>query len=315
MKKGFSFIEVIIALALVSVILGVLFNTFFSIYRASSVVENVAQQDSSLFVVYHQMHKDFAGVSVPFLSLVQYLNQKKKDKKDKEKALEKGQQEKVEEAPVKPIKRIFSYNQQKNNMKELSFITTQPILVYEQAKNIQPKARFLRVTYSFIEHPEKKGVYALYRKEHMQLNVSEETKQEKGILVADNIKSLSCEFHYPIFKKDEKNKKEWVMVELKKTDRWQSDELLEDVSKTVLLPQFMTVSVTLWDIDQKEEQKYSFECTVQAYDVVVDILKGMAMIEEKEEVQKDTEGTKETKKSNLPLAQIKLGAKGKTINT
>ena len=182
--------------------------------------------------------------------------------------------------------------------KFVNFINTNPFQVWGQKR-----ARFVRVLYSLVKDKKNsKGdrtVYKLFRKETS--DIKNETFKEPEIinrkkpehpirthLVAKNIKELFIEYTMP---KTEEQKKQDYREEEKefKTFVWgkEKETKSKNFEQKNIVPQYVSIRVTFWDDDFKEEN--TFQC-------MFPIFSYKEQIEKKDDKKKD--GAPNKKESN-----------------
>ena len=207
MKAGFTLIELVLAFAFSSILLTLLFTSFNQINRTVVTTEDLIEMNTRLNLFQNQFQKDISGAFVP----VQGLPEKKEEapkndieqKKEKPPTPTKDKKEKP-----KPLKEVFYSANKSDQLNELTFISNNPVRVYEYAKNTPPKPRIVRVVYRLIADKDKKGSYKLMRQEGTQLDFASykpnASKPIRAFELVENIKSFNIEYQAPIPKKEEK---------------------------------------------------------------------------------------------------------------
>ena len=327
MKAGFTLIELILAFMFSSIILTVLFNSFFQINRSSLLTEDIIDMNTRMLIMQNQFEKDLSGAFVPVQGIVE---KKKEEEKPKDEVAQKKEKAEVpkKEKP-KPVNDIFYSANKGDSLNELTFISNNPMRVYEYAENAQVKPCVVRIVYRLVPDPKKKGSFILTRQEGTELDFAQykknATKPIKAYELADNIKSLSIEFTAPITKeekkeptketkdkkepvkeKKEKKKAEPVPFETKK--EWRSNELREKKPETSQLPQFVTIKLILWDNQYENERTFTFNYKIAAFGQ--DLVKVKPEEEQKEEKSQATKKTAAQQERYRPtIAELKSSIK------
>ena len=287
LRKGFSLVELLIALALSSVIM-------LGLVQANRNAARLLQEAQSLLVVnrqvallYNQLERDITGCT-PYAKPVAYVKERPKKKEESEKGAveEKKEPEKpdAEKEDKKKEKEQFvsscalepfedaTYrigDKKWQQTKKISFITTTPLEVYEQDHE-----RMVRVGYELVYDKKlsspQKSVHTLYRLQTDELeNITfkedeqKKTKPVSKVVVANHIKQFSLEAAYD---KKPPQKKEGAPAEPVaeetpeqiKVFTWGEEEEKEK-SKT-LFPDHFSANIELWDADLN--RSYSFVCTL-----------------------------------------------------
>jgi hypothetical protein len=316
-RSGFTLIEFILALLFSAIILTTLFTSFFQLTRSTSIAEDVIDVDTRIAVITHQLEKDLSGCFVPIQALMQ--EPKKEEKKaeeaeavkkekaqEKKKAEEAGKEKEKEKVKIKQLKDVF-YSANKNEfLNELTFITNNPMRVYEHAKNAFVKPRIVRVVYRLIPHKEKKDIFILLRQEGAELDFGAYKKEGKirSYEIADNIKSIKIEFKIPKIEEKEKKeteaqkppaKEEKKPIVYETLKEWRSNEIQEKKKNQSLLPHFITITITLWDNEHEQERSVQLNISLVAFGQ--DVIKKPGMPTEKTEPKKEEEKKEAEKKA------------------
>jgi len=317
MKKGFSLIELVIALAISSGIAVTLFQIYNQTTRLLTHVDSMVSADLNVVTFYNRFEKDVTGAFVPVigdLDLARKVLEKHEGVLRTQSVApvagqgEKGKQPQPEK--VKPVtlgdiqvKKLFVYESTKNNLSLFSFITCNPLEVYKQLK-----PRIARVSYSL--QKDDKGRFNLLRRESDKLGLKY-AKAGRPYILLRNIRSLKLVFlaTEPEKKKaekteednkkvqpgqkaapiEEKNKEEEKKPKpLKEYDSWPIKE--EDKEPMRDLPEFVKISLVYYDSFEDRDQKYEFMMPVFNYKgPSEDILKAPLMVQER--IKKDEDET------------------------
>lgn len=255
MKKfGFTLIELIISMAISSMMIIILFTSFFQVNKTVQSVDTMISIDSRAVVLQNQFEMDISGAFVPDITEIKEKKTEPLTKTTKEKAAaekEIAEKKEQEQKPKKLEKAFYSINQNKI-LKELTFITCNPLQIYGQTK-----PRMARVTYRLKEDKQIKGSYSLFRQESAQIIYG----AEKNVIeyeVVNNIKELLISY---FIIPDEKGK------EAKPVNEWKSDESKKQEKETTpKIPQYVTVKVNFWDNDRHlKDQLFEFKYMIYSF--------------------------------------------------
>jgi prepilin-type N-terminal cleavage/methylation domain-containing protein len=221
MKRGFSLIEFIIAMAIASGLALLLFNSLNQSTQTLKMVESIATVDINVVSFYDRFERDISGAFIPVIgdpdladrTFMQRLEKQQKDALAKQNAQAQGAggQAKAPQVNIKPekpvslrdiqLKKPFVYEEEGQNLKTFSFITCNPFAVYGPAK-----PRMARVSYTLKHDPIDKDNYALWRRQSDKL-AFESDKESREYVIMRHIKSLRLELLAPP-QKDENKKDE-----------------------------------------------------------------------------------------------------------
>ena len=212
MQKGFSLIEVTFGLLISSMIALILFESLSQTNGILSRVVSVSSIERRVALMQQQFETDFSGMFPPRII----------EKDDDEEAGDQGKDEKKEK-PSPPKKEDKKEKEQENAFKTfsfesdergfvkiLSFVTTNPLSVYQQ-----PSPRAVRVAYRVIADPENQGKLLLIRQESEELSLKKfeaATKKEtiksgqepiRSYEIARDIENIKFEFFVEKIEKKE----------------------------------------------------------------------------------------------------------------
>ena len=276
MKSGFTLIELSIGLLLSSIIGTALYSGFFVTNRVVESADNFISLDFRSALIENQLDKDLAGIFVPEESDVVTTSTNKKDSQEKNKTTESKKEVKpVEEKPVKPIDKIFySMNGSGGSLNVLTFITNNPIKVYEKAANVKPKSRMVRIAYRLIPQEDNPKAFSLVRQESSEFDFNafdlKSSKPIRGYELARDIKNITVEYNFPVQKsppptaKQEKplaDKQEKPKPEYKMVKTWG----LEPNTEQPKIPQFIKFICEFWDNKEQREQVITFNYEIQTF--------------------------------------------------
>jgi len=266
MKSGFILLEIIIAIALGSLIGLAVFSTFFQVNRAYNTADRVIAFDVRATTVQHQLERDISGAFVPFVvegqkTVTTVTQVTVKDKTGTKIAQKKEQEKEVQE---KPLDKAFYVELQDNLLALFSFITSNPMHVYGKQK-----PRIARVTYSLVPEKQRGGgekTYTLFRQESSDLLFKKlKEKGERGSELVMRVGRMSLEFTAKPAKqkednqkkKDEKEKEQEAKYETFST--WGPQEIKKLKRE---LPNIVTTTITFWDVPRKRKKKFVFKTAI-----------------------------------------------------
>lgn len=291
MKKGFSLLSIMLALAVGSILGGLLMQTLWQLGFSLKKVVNISSVDTRISVVQNLFEKELAGAFIPRLTLIDRKSEEETENKKSDEAKVANKPPAPSKKPKKVIPpKVFLSKNSGNDLEMLTFITCNPLEVYNNAK-----CRRVRVMYTIRPDNKLPGTFELYRQESSnimnikQFNTDGEGKQIKGFVVIDGIKSISTEFlalpvpekekqpvekakgSLPPKKTPEEPKKEkederkefvkmvvWDVEEQRKKEKQQEPPQDQEVQKLPLVPQFIKMKITLFGHENKQEHTFSF---------------------------------------------------------
>ena len=241
-RRGFSLIEVMIALMITSMLLAGLFATIYQVGFMQRSVETIVSADERAAIILHQMERDIMGVFIP----EQIHKIIKKEDEDSKKGIDK----------------VFYGTQKEKQLELLTFITNNPLELYLKIKNVKPKPRVARVLYRLVPEKGHKNSFTLTRQEGQKLSFKEYKKDAKGSLRPFNILEglASCSITYFKLegaKKGEESKKN----NYKKLNHWPEKETA-DKKKTITLPAYVELKIELWDNAYENKKSFSMQIPI-----------------------------------------------------
>jgi prepilin-type N-terminal cleavage/methylation domain-containing protein len=216
---GFTLIELIIAIALSSIVSVVLINALYQMSRFRMMVDERVYVYSHAAIIQQQMERDITSAFIPDLIKTSTKSQEQAgtnqaggDKKAGESDSEKSNTQKQETNSVEQgeseQKKFFYGVKSAENFELLTCITTSPLPVYWGTKSGSPRARIARVLYRLQRDSERPDSYILYRQEGAQLDFA--SYQESGarnFVLAKDIKSMTVTYEAEIRKKESEQDK------------------------------------------------------------------------------------------------------------
>jgi type II secretory pathway component PulJ len=309
-------IEVLIALALSSIIIFGMMQNYNNVMRYLNRVREILNDDRKTCLLFNQIERDFSTAFIPPL-LEQIKPEKeaeKKEEKQEGESQKKPEDKEKQESQRREKLKIYFMAQCNDNelpkklngqrcypFKSVSFINTNPLQVYGQKR-----IRVARVLYELvIDKAHSKGEilsYKLYRKEAEDLenfkakeDELESTKDRKKVvrthLVADGIKDMFLQYVYRAYKKkDDKKTSEKQEIEELLLDVWGIDK-----KETYgVIPCSVNLVISFWD------EKFTKSMTMQ---VMLPIL-SFSLIKDEEKKEKKGQQKAET---NVPETKSSEG--------
>lgn len=262
MKSGFTLLELIVFLAVASALSVLLFRGFF---QANRILQNAGAMidiDQRILLLQDRLERDITGAFVPM-----YQPTKGEQKEEIARQQKPGTQE-----VQKPLPKLFLSTNQGENLKELTFITNNPLSVYGIEKPL-----IARVRYQLKPDAQHKGTFELVRQESAKLAYADiaSDKGAREYVVADNIKAFSLQYRAEAEKKknQKKNAQEEKAQESESSyttsKTWDSDKQVQEKqkSKKPFIPQFVELKITLADATGKHFTTYQNLFPVYAADL------------------------------------------------
>ncbi len=274
MKHGFVLIEIIIALMIASVIGVALLNSFSTINKSASSIDNYVQTHEKAATLLYQFERDIAGAFVPFEPEQEEDQQKQAQQPSPAPA---DAVVAVKKEKQKPLTHIFyGTNQDDGRLDELTFITNNPLQIYASSGMGKSNVRVARVAYRL--KPEnkkkikkKKPSFVLVRQESFDLDYdSLEKKSKKEVRsyeVIDGVRSIKVKYGFERKEKEAKQEaqktsapatnakpaqKEAPKKNYKIVDEW------DDQEQETRIPKDVQVSLALWDARHERDLKIIF---------------------------------------------------------
>jgi prepilin-type N-terminal cleavage/methylation domain-containing protein len=305
MKPGLSLIEVVVGLAIASILSVLLYQSTSQTVRVVKTVDVMINAHSELALFSNRIQKDSAGMFVP-----RFAVEKKKDKtKPEPKAPEQKSQPKPEEADQSKIneekqREVFfleNMNITKSSHKEPShftFISANPLTVYGESA-----PRRVRISYALERQKEGKNIFKLVRYESSEVDYKkfqekQKSKAIKGYDILTNIRQLEIQCFVPkpeveeekekkgedqksLKQPQKKEKKKPKKIEYEKTSLWPVKE--KEKKAQALLPQWIEIKGEITDARQKKEIPFQMFIPILTWNSIpkpVETQSPMARIEE-----------------------------------
>lgn len=264
MRHAFTLLEMILAMALSSVIIVGLIQLQRSLTNNFSVAQNLMTIDRKVSLLFNQMEHDFTSAYIPFLE-----REKKKSEKENVEAEKKAKDQRKTffvgafKDIVGPVSKIDG--KRVELLSYVSFICTNPFQVIDEHRH-----RLVRVVYELVIDKAKstfdEPIYQLVRRETQDLgNVRawvsdfELPAQKKNIrtyIVADNIKGLFIEYESELERPGAKPEEKKPLL----TWRWGD----RDETKAVV-PQKVNVWLEMWDDRRTRSFRYHTSFPILSY--------------------------------------------------
>jgi prepilin-type N-terminal cleavage/methylation domain-containing protein len=274
-RRGFTIIELLIAMALSSIVIFGLLQAYNNIMKYIKTVQEIQVVNRKICLLFNQMERDFMTAFIP--PIIEKVKPEKEEPKKDESVEAKPEEKSEEEKKLNKIKNYFIAQNDDNGLakrindhrtyplKNVSFINTNPLQVYGQSRT-----RLVRVMYELeVDKKRSKGeliCYNLWRKETEDLEnyrakedvVGFTTKskftQIRKHLIADGISDFFIQYFYKGEKKNEKEKNEQNKIEKKVLDTWGDTKETSGV-----VPNKVMVYASFWD--EQLSKKVSFQAT------------------------------------------------------
>ncbi len=271
MNKGFTIMEVVMAIFLASLVSLSLFQLLRVASRGVKNIEKVVTIDAPLSGFYDQVEKDVTGMFAPYSSVQQYAQKDFEARKEKNfpfKRDDKKEQEPTVTLDMEPIENVFVLEASGDQF-FLSFITTGGLQQLEANGTITPTPFVRRVAYVLEPDPQQSGVQRiLYRFSGAKLDLG--AMRSAGAVsyeLVSGITALSIELTLLEIENrqkegEEKEQKAVATTRAVTLKEWKVQEIW-DTYKT-LIPAYVKLSGIRVDIYGAE---YPFEivCKVYAY--------------------------------------------------
>lgn len=222
--KGFALIEIMVSIAISSILSLSLFALLSQVQKSQLFVEQTIATNRTLVTVYERFSTDLTGMFWP-----QFLLEDHKTKSEQ----------------VKIDKIIFSKNARTNDVEHLkffSFITSNPLQVYNESK-----PRVARVIYSVEIDSENKNSFILYRQESQNLDYNHALKDAPKYQLASGIRDLKFTYFYQ--DQDQQIKKQEL-------DQNQEQDLKQ---QEMGVPNYVQIKLSLFKNSNKQDyQDYEF---------------------------------------------------------
>jgi prepilin-type N-terminal cleavage/methylation domain-containing protein len=280
MKNGFSLIEVVVAIAISSMIVLLLFNAFNQSGRVLNIVSGMISSDTKVTVFYDRFELDVSGAFIPRFGDVREVAKAlaKQEQIVRVHEIERDEKSKPGEKkdPVKMVtwgdvqlQKPFVYEQVGDNLSLFSFVTCNPLEVHDAIK-----PRIVRVTYR-LKSDKDKRLFVLTRAESASLLFDAASKDREYVLL-NNVGSCKVSFLAEDLKEVSKEKKadkdvpaqqdkEARPLPMVKHDRWPLEQDSKEGDAVRDLPQFVVVTLVYKDPIEEVDKTYTYTIPIFSY--------------------------------------------------
>ncbi len=258
MKKGFVLLEIMISIAISSMIGVIIFNSFSQINRAIKIADKIINFSSQETLIIQQLEHDLSGAFVPiiFENMQKNVEKETKTKSTPTKKTIIEETKTTTETKEVLFKKGFYSEKNDSNTSLLTFITSNPLKNNYDDNQI----RIARVTYRLKK--KKSDLFTLFRQETTELSLEKEEKNKNNYEMIDNIKSFSVTF--TVIKKENDDKK----ADKKTTyETWSSNQT-EKTNRSI--PDYASISLIIYNQKTKQSKKISFRCNLLNNDLYAD---------------------------------------------
>lgn len=260
-RKGFTIIEVLVVIGLVSVMIAGVFSSFMAGNRLTdAIVDDITLYDA-VILIDRQVARDVAGAFIPTQAQTPAKKKPTQPEPSKPPTPPAAQQESKKKTLKDPF---VAKNQDEGNMSMFSFITNNPMRVYWSESSGKPIPSVVRVYYSLQADktaPKDKPRYTLFRQESTNLDIATYSAKDSTIEsypLVENIKRCSLEFFVEKEEEQPKGpvaKKEKPKKETKTFNDWVIADA-DDMRAKVKLPKRVTMRLELWDSEQERTREF-----------------------------------------------------------
>lgn len=326
MKPGYSLLELTIGIFLASMLAITLFQSVRNTTTTVELADDIMDLDMRVAIFHNQFARDTIGIFVPeqFPQEAPSQETAKQPVKPGEKAsssakapadrpAEKEEKPEADQQQAKlPDKLFYSINEH-GQLSEFTFITTNPVSVYEKATNVTVKPRMVRVQYRLLPDDQHDNAFTLYRQEVDSLEASALDKKAATPVrmypLMHNIKKMTLSFSFPEISKPmepvsapiagqtkpatpeapQKTDRELHIEKITTLNDWPFKTVEEaQEKKAPPYPQLITVKFELWDTPRLSERTFTLVYPIASFTLL-------------------------DKKKKKPKKQATSGAQGKQI--
>ncbi len=273
MKNGFTVIEVVLAIALASLVSLSLFQLLRTAGRGVKNINKTIDVDAPLSGFYNQVEKDVTGMFAPFSSVQKFAKKDFEAKKEKESPFKKDKKEEKPEAKpeldMEAIENVFELDAQGDRL-YWSFITTGGLQVLDSDGNIAPIPFVRRVAYLLEpdpQNPEVKRLMYRFSGTNLDSGAMKSSSFSPSYELISGIKQLSIELTLMEVVGKPKEGEEKPPVRTVSLKEWNVDDIWGKYK--TLIPAYVKLSGIRVDMFGAE---YPFEvvCKVYAYSPYVE---------------------------------------------
>jgi len=257
MKRGFTLLELLAALAITSVVITLLFNSLFQTTQIVDRSDNLININTRAILVQHQLEKDLMGTFLPVQSFKEKEEEKKPEKKESKK-----------------LTKVFYGINRGPILDILTFITNNPMSAYWGKQTGKAKPKIARIVYRLVKDKEIKESYTLLRQEDSNLEFNSYglgigPKEIRSYALADGIKELSVNYKVILEPEEKKEKQEDKKttaakaptakkeIKFKTLDQWNMEkEMPKDIKRRI--PNVVDVKISFWDDKGQRDVPFEF---------------------------------------------------------
>lgn len=252
---GMTLIEMVIALAIASLLSLLLFQSFNQSQKTTWSLDALLDYSATVPTMYNQLDKDISTIFVPEQVFRELIEEQKKGK-NKEQEKQKNTEEK-ETKKIEKFKNIFVVAKKDKNVDFFSFLSTHSLSLFNE-----PVPNSVRVLYRLT--PARNGLFSLMRQESIKLDFPlEKFKSEKirEYALMHGIKEFSIQLMIPEKSKEENQKESEKKSEDKKykiVEAWLPNETeLEEKKSEALIPEYIIIKGVF--VHEGTRREYGFE--------------------------------------------------------
>lgn len=272
MKSGYILLEILISVAIASVVSSGLIMAFYQINRTNEKVNDIIVINTRINIMNYQFERDISGVCVPIMEMVASStpqdNKNQSNEKSDEHATDdtqqadqnKTQSTRHDDQENQRIQKSFYGVSKGENIELFTFITNNPLLTYWGPQAGSPIIHLVRVTYTVEPDGQTKNSYTLYRHESSELTYKNDQRSESKKIVGKHallhgIKKITATYKYALPEKnDETDKKNKEEKNAHNAEKKQSNTVgAESRSEKKKKPVIQYELVAEWKDEPKEE--------------------------------------------------------------
>lgn len=264
MKQGFALLDLLVSIAISSIMSTVLFTMIFQMQKSENGINEVVSTSMQSALVYERLQKDLTGIFWPqfMLEAKPAVTPEKSEPKAEAEKTSKGLPKATPKKVVGPkiAKILYSQNTPYNDLeilKECSFITSNPLQVYNDAK-----PRVARVIYTLVPEQEYVGSFELRRQEGAELDYETVKKTAPAFVIIAGIKALKFTYFYQDQSNDqeEETNDQSNLIKREELDYDETGEEVTDIKSLVgQVPCYIHVNLALWnDANQQDFKEFEF---------------------------------------------------------
>lgn len=188
-KSGFTVIEIIVSIALTSILMTAAFTIYNQISKSAEILEEITTYDTKAMVLQSRLQKDFTGITPLWFKKADY-------EKMQSLSTDPAQQNSQNKFNENIVENNFFYaeNEENGQLNFFTFITVNGMQSFGSANQ-----RFVRVVY-LLEKDAVKNTFNLLRKEiksiSSEIEPQEITKSGSFYKLATDIKSFKIEYGF-----------------------------------------------------------------------------------------------------------------------